>query len=99
VHPACSDRRIVPPGTTITLDDDVAKLLERVAEERGMPSREVANEVLRSALDAAATRPRSDAYRVTPVDLGRCLIGDVADVAAALAATESTPTTRKGPKA
>jgi hypothetical protein len=74
--------------TTVTLDDDVAKLLERVAAERGVRPKEVLNEVLRTGLRAARTRRPGSAYRMTPVDLGRCLIGDVADVAAALAAAE-----------
>ena len=78
----------MPVRTTVTLDDDVAKLLERVAAERGMRPKEVINEVLRTGLRAGRGRRKPDAYRVTPVDLGRCLIGDVADVAAALAAAE-----------
>ena len=74
--------------TTVTLDDDVAKLLERVASERGVRPKEVINEILRTGLRAGRARRKTEPYRVTPVDLGRCVIGDVADVAAALAAAE-----------
>lgn len=39
--------------TTLTLDDDVAARLERVARRSGRPYRVVVNEALRRGLDAA----------------------------------------------
>lgn len=74
--------------TTITLDDDVAKLLERAVTERGVRTKDVVNAILRAGLREGRPPPKRRAYRMTPSDLGRCLIGDVADVAAALAAAE-----------
>ncbi len=74
--------------TTITLDDDVAKMLERVVTERGVRTKDVVNAILREGLRGGQARPKRRAYRMTPIDLGRCLVGDVADVAAALAAAE-----------
>ncbi len=74
--------------TTLTLDDDVARLLERAVRERGVRMRDVVNEVLRAGLTGAKERRKREAYRMKPADLGRCLIGDVADVASALAAAE-----------
>lgn len=74
--------------TTITLDDDVAKLLERLVAERGVRMENLVNELLRLGLRAARARPSRGTYAIEAVDLGRCLIGDVADVAAAFAAAE-----------
>jgi hypothetical protein len=78
----------MPVRTTLTLDEDVARMLERAAAERGVRPKDVVNEVLRAGLQASRTRRRSAPYRMKPVDLGRCLVGDIADVATALAAAE-----------
>lgn len=78
----------MPVRTTITLDDDVAKLLERAVVERGVRTKELVNSLLRAGLRDARVRPRRAPYRMTPVDLGRCLVGDIADIAGALAAAE-----------
>lgn len=46
--------------TTLTLDDDLAGLLKRRAQELGIPFREVVNRTIRAGLgQAAANRPRS----------------------------------------
>jgi hypothetical protein len=74
--------------TTITLDDDVAKSIARLVVERGGRPNDIVNELLRLGLRSARTRIKREAYRLEPVDLGRCLLGDVSDVAAALAAAE-----------
>ena len=43
--------------TTLTLDDDVAKLLSRIRKERDASFRQVVNEALRRGLQAPATKP------------------------------------------
>jgi hypothetical protein len=74
--------------TTITLDEDVAKSIDRLVAERGSRPKDVVNELLRIGLRSARAPAKRETYTLEPVDLGRCLIGDVADVAAALAAAE-----------
>jgi len=75
--------------TTLTLDDDVAKLLLRVQESRRASLKAVVNEALRQGLPrmASRTRPRQR-FETKSVDLGGCLVGNVDDVAEALAVAE-----------
>jgi hypothetical protein len=75
--------------TTLTLDDDVAALLERVRRARRAPLKAVVNEALRQGLrQMSAPSPRGAPYRTRTVSLGRCLIGSLDDVAEALAIAE-----------
>jgi hypothetical protein len=75
--------------TTLTLDDDVAALLTRVREQRALGLKETVNQALRLGLREMNTPPRRRAtHRTHSVSLGRCLIGDLDDVAEVLAATE-----------
>jgi hypothetical protein len=75
--------------TTLTLDDDVAKLLERVRRQRRTTLKQVVNEALREGLArlAAPRRVRKE-HATKAVSLGRCLVGSVDDVADALAVAE-----------
>ncbi len=75
--------------TTLTLDPDVAALAERMQQERGDSFKAVVNEALRSGLRAMADPAgRPAPYRTPAVDLRRCRIGSLDDVAEALAVTE-----------
>ena len=75
--------------TTLTLDDDVAALLERVRAERRAGLKDVVNDALRLGLRGLAAPPRRrSAYRTPGVSLGRCLVGDLDDVSEALAVAE-----------
>ena len=75
--------------TTLTLDDDVARLLERARKRRGVTLKELVNEVLREGL-ARLEAPRTPRKRhaTKAVSLGRCLLDNVDDVAEALAAAD-----------
>ena len=75
--------------TTLSLDDDVAALIEQVIRERRESLKQVVNEALRRGL-AEVNRPPKRLARVTTraARLGRCLIGSVDDVSDALAAGE-----------
>jgi metal-responsive CopG/Arc/MetJ family transcriptional regulator len=75
--------------TTLTLDDDVARLLERLCKRRGTSLREVVNEVLREGL-ARLEPPRQPRrrYATRAVSFGRCLLGNVDPVTEALAAAD-----------
>lgn len=74
--------------TTLSLDDDVAARIEQLRQDLDKPLKELVNEALRRGL-VAMHEPRSPApYRTQPVDLGRCRLPNVDDVASALAAAE-----------
>ena len=67
--------------TTLTLDDDVAKRIERLRKRRGLTLRDLVNQALREGLSQleAPERPRK-ARRTKAVSLGGCLIGNIDDV-------------------
>lgn len=75
--------------TTLTLDDDVARRLEQLRRSRKQPFRELVNEALRRGLKHMATPPRRRThFRTDTVNLGRCLIGDVDNIAEVLAVAD-----------
>jgi hypothetical protein len=75
--------------TTLTLDPDVAVLLERVRAARDATLKDVVNEGLRRGLkQMTEPTPETARRRTEAVSLGRCLIGDLDDVAEALAVAE-----------
>jgi len=79
--------------TTITLDDDVAVLVERLRRERDQPFKVIVNDALRKGLremNARSTSRKSFATR--SVDLGRCRFADVDNVAEVLAVAEGDST-------
>ena len=71
--------------TTLSLDPDVAALLERVRRQRKAKLRTIVNEALRKGL-ALMTTPirRRSVHQTAGVDLGRCLVGNLDDVAEVL---------------
>ncbi len=75
--------------TTLSIDDDVAALIERAIRERKASLKKIINEALRLGL-SDINRPRARAPRIQTHarDLGRCLIGNVDDVSESLAAAE-----------
>jgi hypothetical protein len=75
--------------TTLTLDDDVAVLLEKARRAKGLSFKQIVNEALRAGLVQAGTPgQRRHSFKTGHTDLGRCLIGSLDDVAEALAAGE-----------
>lgn len=75
--------------TTLTLEDDVAARIERLRAESGRGLKELVNDALRQGLESLDRRPAPvDGYRTPSVDLGRCRLPNLDDVAAALAAAE-----------
>ena len=75
--------------TTLTLEDDVAKLLLRVRQSQRASLKAVVNEALRRGLLqlSGPARPRRR-FETKTANLGDCLIGNVDDVAEALAVAE-----------
>jgi ribbon-helix-helix CopG family protein len=76
--------------TTLTLDKDVAAVIERLRKSRRQSLKQVINEALREGLKHIAAPPRNRrAFHTDSVDLGRCLLGNVDNVAEVLAVAES----------
>jgi hypothetical protein len=75
--------------TTLTLDDDVAILLDTVREARQAGLKEVANEALRLGLHQMASPPlRHEKFATRVVDPGRCRLPNLDNVAEVLAFAE-----------
>ena len=76
--------------TTLTLDKDVAAAVERLRKERNDSLNTIVNEALRRGLQAmsAPTGVRTH-FRTESVDLGRCLIAELDNVAEVLPTSES----------
>ena len=57
--------------TTLTIDDDLAGILQRQAQELGLPFKEVVNRVLRQGLvDTAVASRRDRAVKTRPHSFG-----------------------------
>ena len=74
--------------TTLSLDDDVAARIEQLRRVLDKPLKELVNEALRRGLIGMDEARVPSPYRTKPVDLGRCRLPNVDDVATALAAAE-----------
>ncbi len=74
--------------TTLSLDDDVAAALERLRKGGDASFKQLVNEVLRQGLRQMDRKERKSRFRTRSVDLGRCRIGSLDDVAEALAVAE-----------
>ena len=74
--------------TTLSLDDDVASRIEQLRRSLQKPLKEVVNEALRRGLAGLEEPRRAMPYHTQPVDLGKCRLPNVDDVAAAIAAAE-----------
>jgi hypothetical protein len=75
--------------TTLTIDEDVAVLLDRLQKERGATFKSLVNEALRRGLREIASPPQPvSPFRTRSVDLGRCLIGSLDDISEVLAIAE-----------
>jgi hypothetical protein len=75
--------------TTLSLDDDVTAMLERLRKEREDSFKDLVNEALRRGLRQMTTRPaRRQPFRTRAVDLGRCKLGDIDNISEVLATAE-----------
>jgi hypothetical protein len=76
--------------TTLTLDDDVASVLERLRKSRGASLKQLINEALRRGLkDMTGRAERREPVRTRSVALGRLRISGIDNIAEALTAAES----------
>jgi hypothetical protein len=75
--------------TTLSLDEDVAVLIQRLRQSRKAGLKRVVNEALRLGLRQMAAPPkRRKPYRIKPLPAGRCLIPNLDNIAEALAVAE-----------
>lgn len=75
--------------TTLTLDDDVAAVLNRLRRMRKVSLKQLVNEALRAGLQQlSGPKRRKKPYRTPAVSAGRCLVGSLDDVADVLAVAE-----------
>jgi len=75
--------------TTLTLDKDVAAVIERLRKTRRQPMKEIINEALREGLkQITAPPPKRAPFRTGSVDLGRCRLGNIDNVAEVLSVAE-----------
>jgi len=74
---------------TLTLDPDVAAMLEKLRGQRKLGLEELVNEALRAAFSGSTGLPRPrKRFQTETVSLGRCLVRSLDDVTAALALAE-----------
>jgi hypothetical protein len=75
--------------TTLTLDDDIAVLVERERRRSGRSLKEIINDALRAELERRDTPPkRRRRYAVRPMDLGPCRLPSLDNTSEALAYAE-----------
>jgi len=75
--------------TTLTIDEDVAALLENVRRTSKSSLKSVVNKALRKGLKEMRTPSRrSKSYQSRSVFLGRCLVGNIDDISEALSIAE-----------
>ncbi len=72
--------------TTLTIDDDVAAVIERLRRTDNVNLKNLVNEALRLGLREMTTEGKPHKpFRTRPVDLGRLLIGSIDNIGEALA--------------
>lgn len=75
--------------TTLSLDPDVAALLDKARRVRKEKLRTIVNEALRRGLAELLARPRrKQPFRTRPIDVGDCLVGSLDDVSEVLELAE-----------
>jgi len=75
--------------TTLSLDDDVAALLDQVQRKREATLKQVVNEALRYGLERMSEPAvRKEPFRTQPVDLGKCHFPNLDNIWEVLAEAE-----------
>lgn len=75
--------------TTLSLDDDVAAMLERVRTTTGTSFKETVNTALREGLAKMdAPQPKRKRFETNSVDAGPCLLPDISNTAEVIAYAE-----------
>ena len=75
--------------TTLTLDEDVAAMLEQLRDAKRTSFKTLVNDALREGLKRLASPPKKrKPFRTGSVNLGRCLLANVDNVAEVLSVAE-----------
>jgi len=75
--------------TTLTIDDDVAAVLERIRKAQNLSLKALINEALRQGLKEMGRSPRKiRPFNTKSVSLGRCFAGTLDDISEALSIAE-----------
>ena len=75
--------------TTLTLDDDIAAILERLRKSRDASLKDLVNEALRRGLkDMTSRTKRRERLQTRSVALGRLRIGSLDNIGEAIAVAE-----------
>ena len=80
--------------TTLSLDDDVAALLEQIRKARDTTFKQVVNDALREGLARLSSPAESHPFRTQPVDLGSCYYPNLDNVWEVLDEVERSGTGR-----
>ena len=80
--------------TTLSLDDDVAALLEQLRNARNATFKLVVNDALREGLARLSSPAETRAFRTQPVDLGNCCFPNLDNVWEVLDEVEGSRTGR-----
>lgn len=74
---------------TVALDDDVAAEIQRLRQSRRTSLKSLVNQALRHGLKAIqGPQPNRKPYVTPASDLGRCLVGNVDNIAEVIAVAE-----------
>ncbi len=75
--------------TTLTLDDDVAAVIERLRRARDANLKDIVNEALRKGLSDLSARPKQrEPSQTQVVDLGRMRLPSIDNISESLAIAE-----------
>jgi len=75
--------------TTLTIEDDVAKLLESARRARNTSLKAIVNDALRQGLRDMTKPPRrGKPYETRSVSLGRCQLANLDDISEVIAVAE-----------
>jgi hypothetical protein len=74
--------------TTLTLDDDVAAMLEQVRKKQKISLKAAINTALRQGLVSMNKPAKRGRFRTEEVDAGRCYLPNLDDIAEVLAWAE-----------
>jgi hypothetical protein len=66
--------------TTLSLDDDVAALLEAWREKEQLSFKQAVNAALRCGLGELSRPKRRKPFRTKPIDMGRCRVANLDNV-------------------
>ena len=74
--------------TTLTIDADVAVELDRLRRARNTSLKDLVNDALRRGLKDMASPAKNERFQTRSMDLGRCLLDNVDNIAEVLAIAE-----------